>query len=177
MCARISRLKCFPLTNVRRASASDLEACVALACVAAQDRAASEWCEALGRDIDDPERHLVVATTGNGIIGYGRARLFEPQLDAPADTAPRGYYLTGVFVRPERRRNGVGHAITQVRLGWIGERADEAWFFANARNAASIQLHNEFAFEEVTRAFFFPGLAFEGGEGILYRVRLPRQQP
>jgi hypothetical protein len=62
--------------------------------------------------------------------------------------------------------------LTDKRLRWIGERAREAWFFANARNQASIDLHRRFGFEEVSRSFSFPGLAFDGGEGILFRVRL-----
>ena len=98
--------------------------------------------------------------------------MFRPGPDAPADTGPLGYYLTGVFVAPDRRHGGIGTALTQARLDWIGERADAAWFFANARNAASIELHRRFGFEEVSRRFSFPGLTFDGGEGILFRARL-----
>jgi ribosomal protein S18 acetylase RimI-like enzyme len=105
-------------------------------------------------------------------VGYGRARLFEPAPDAPADTVPPGYYLTGLFVLPEQRGRGIGTALTRVRLDWIGERAADAWFFANARNTASIELHRRLGFEEVSRRFSFPGLTFEGGEGILFRLRL-----
>lgn len=115
-----------------------------------------------------------MAEIGQRIIGYGRARLHEPEPEAPADTAPRGYYLTGVFVRPDQRRGGTGAALTQARLDWISGRADDAWFFANARNTTSIELHRRFGFEEVTRRFSFPGLTFDGGEGILFRSRLRR---
>ena len=78
------------------------------------------------------------------IVGYSRARLLEPASDAPPDTVP----------------------------DWIGERAAEAWYFANARSEASIALHRRFGFEEVSRRFSFPGLTFEGGEGILFRILL-----
>jgi hypothetical protein len=78
---------------------------------------------------------------------------------------------------PSRRR---GHANRErpssrsrrARLRWISERADAAWFFANIRNTGSIELHHRFGFEEITRDFSFPGLAFQGGEGILFRARL-----
>ncbi len=126
----------------------------------------------LWREVEDPEHQLLVAEIGDAIAGYGRAGLFEPGPEAPADTAPRGYYLTGVFVHPERRRGGIGAALTRARLEWIGERAEDAWFFANARNGASIELHRRFGFEEVTRRFSFPGATFAGGEGILFRLRL-----
>ena len=81
--------------------------------MAAPERDASEWSDALLRDIRDPEGHLVVADAGGTIVGYGRARLFEPAPDAPADTAPRGYYLTGIFVHPEQRRRGLGEILDQ----------------------------------------------------------------
>jgi ribosomal protein S18 acetylase RimI-like enzyme len=123
------------------------------------------------RELEDAEHHLVVAEIGTAIVGYGRAGLFERAPEAPADTAPRGYYLTGVFVHPDRRRVGIGAALTQARLDWIGERADDAWFFANARNDTSIELHRRFGFEEVTRRFSFPRDTFDGGEGFLFRLR------
>ena len=124
------------------------------------------------RDVESLEHLLVVAETGGAIVGYGRARLFEPAPDAPADTVPRGYYLSGVFVVPEARGCGIGTALTQARLDWIGRRAAHAWFFANAHNTASIELHRPFGFEEISRRFSFPGLVFEGGEGILFSARL-----
>jgi ribosomal protein S18 acetylase RimI-like enzyme len=129
------------------------------------------WRTVLRREVEDPEHRLVVAEIGDAIVAYGRAGLFEPAPEAPADTAPRGYYLTGIFVHPDQRRGGIGAALTQARLEWIGERADDAWFFANARNVASLELHRRFGFEEVTRRFSFPGATFDGGEGILFRVR------
>jgi ribosomal protein S18 acetylase RimI-like enzyme len=157
---------------IRSAESSDLEACTALAVQAAAG-GAELWREALTRDVERPEHHLVVAAIDDQVVGYGRLRMFEPESDAPPDTAPRGYYLTGVFVHPDRRRQGLAAALTEARLRWISERADEAWYFANARNSASIDLHRRFGFEEVTRRFSFSGLTFEGGEGILFRARLP----
>jgi ribosomal protein S18 acetylase RimI-like enzyme len=147
-----------------------------LALLAAAERNAAVWRESLQRDIEEAERLLVVAEAGDAIAGYGRARIFEPDARPPSDTAPEWYYLTGVFVVPDQRRSGIGAGLTQARLRWIRERADEAWFFANARNAASIELHRRFGFEEVTRDFSFPKLTFEGREGILYRLRLDQSE-
>jgi len=164
---------------VRAAEPSDTEAFVELALDAAAERQIARnahfWRGAFARDIEDPERSLVVAVSRAEIVGYARAHLFEPEPDAPSNTAPRGYYLFGLFVRPDRRRTGLGAALTDARLRWISERADEAWFFTNARNTASIELHHRFGFEEITHHFSFPGLTFEGGEGILFRARLDRE--
>jgi ribosomal protein S18 acetylase RimI-like enzyme len=155
-----------------REGGGDIEGCVALAVLAAPERNSSEWRDSLERDLVSPEHLLVVAEARGAIVGYGRARSFQPGPDAPADTGPLGYYLTGVFVAPDRRHGGIGTALTRARLDWIGQRADTAWFFANARNAASIELHGRFGFEEVRRRFSFAGLTFDGGEGILFRARL-----
>lgn len=160
--------------SIRDGREADLEGCVALARLAAPERSSADWRDALARDLAQSERHLVVAESPNGVIGYGRARLFEPASNAPADTAPPGYYLTGVFVVPGERGSGIGSALTQARIDWIRERAADAWFFANARNAASIELHGRLGFEEVTRHFSFPSLTFEGGEGILFRLLFDR---
>ena len=56
-----------------------------------------------------------------------------------------------------------------VALALLATREHAA---ANARNTASIELHERFGFEEITRRFSFPGLTFKGGEGILFRLRL-----
>jgi ribosomal protein S18 acetylase RimI-like enzyme len=157
---------------IRIGEAADIEECAALARIAAPERTANDLAEGLLRDVEHPEHQLIVAATDEAIVGYGRARLFEPTPGAPAETAPRGYYLTGVFVRSDRRRCGIATAITEARLDWISERSADAWFFANARNNASIELHRRLGFEEITRHFFFPGLTFEGGEGILFRLRM-----
>jgi GNAT superfamily N-acetyltransferase len=106
------------------------------------------------------------------VVGYGRASLLEG-----LDRAPEGYYLAGVFVRPDARRASIGGALTEARLRWIAERANEAWSFANARNVASLALHRRFGFEEVTRDFAVPGVTFGGGEGILFRLRLAGLPP
>ena len=155
---------------IREGLVGDVDRCVQLARLAAPERGSSEWGQALRRDLESAVHLLVVAEAEGGIVGYGRARLFEQGPDAPSDSAPSGYYLTGVFVVPEQRGNGIGTGLTRMRLDWIRQRAAEAWFFANARNTASIALHRELGFEEVSRRFSFPGLTFDGGEGILFRL-------
>jgi hypothetical protein len=55
-------------------------------------------------------------------------------------------------------------------MAWVFERAPDVWFFANARNRASLNLDAELGFVEVTRNFVFPGVSFDGGVGVLGRA-------
>ena len=161
-----------PTFLVRHAWSDDVPSCVSLALLTSPGTDAAVWRESLLEDIDGSDRLLVVAERADEVIGYGRVLLFVPGADAPPDIAPPGYYLMGLAVHPDHRRQGVGAALIRARLDWISERANEAWYFANARNAASIALHEPFRFDEATRSFFYPRVDFDRGEGILFRVRL-----
>lgn len=116
---------------------------------------------------------ILVAEHDGRLTAFAKASVFSPAADAPANTAPPGWYLSGVIVVPEYRRRGIGRRLTQARLGWIGERASRAFYFTNARNQVSIDLHRDLGFVEVTRDFTFPGVTFEGGSGILFMTALP----
>ena len=112
---------------------------------------------------------LLVAERDGAIAGFGKAAFFTPAVGAPANSAPEGWYLTGVVVDPAHRRHGVGAALTVARLERLealGARA--VYYFANAQNRVSVDLHRAYGFEEVTRDFHHPGATFEGGVGILF---------
>ena len=66
------------------------------------------------------------------------------------EEAPKGFYLLGVVVDESFRRQGIGHVLTQMRLDWIRGRADQAYYFANAANEPTIDLHERFGFREVS---------------------------
>ena len=126
------------------------------------------------RDIAGEDRLLLVATVGGELAGFARATRWQrPRGKLPENIAPSGWYLLGVIVRDRWRRHGLALELTRVRLGWIGERADEAYYFSNARHRASIDLHEQLGFVEMTRDFTFPDASFADGEGILFRVDLP----
>lgn len=115
---------------------------------------------------------LLCARVGPRVLGYAKVARFAPGPGAPPNAAPPGWYLAGVVVDPEFRRRGVATALTGARLRWIAAKAREAYYFANATNRVSIALHEGFGFVEVTRDFWFPEVAFEGGVGILFRCEL-----
>jgi ribosomal protein S18 acetylase RimI-like enzyme len=128
------------------------------------------------RHVEDPEICLLVAEVGGAVVGFGRAARFDRPAGAPTDTAPAGWYLFGVIVRDAWRRHGIGSRLTDARLDWITDRDTAAWYVTNARNAASIAMHQRLGFVEVTRECSFPGSTFQPGAGVLCRMTLPREE-
>ena len=112
---------------------------------------------------------LVVAREGGDPRDHRARFIREAGPNSPVG-CPTGWYLAGVIVAMTARRRGVGRSLTQRRLAWIQARASEAFYFVNARNLASIDLHAAFGFQEVTRDFRVPGVTFSGGERILFRL-------
>ena len=112
---------------------------------------------------------VLVAEFEGEVIGFGKAKRVDSE-----DASPAGWYLSGVVVDPDYRRRGAGRLLTAARLKWISERSRCAYFFANARNRVSIELHERFGFQEIARGPGFAGVSFTGGEGILFRAELSR---
>lgn len=164
---------------VRSAVAADVPRWAAM--LAAHDgRAEREHRERLRRRLHERRGCMLVAEVpGPVLAGAGRVVWLEPGGggDGPAGAAPAGWYLVGLVVDPAHRRAGIGEALTRARLAWVLERAGEAWYFANAANRASLDLHARLGFVEVTRDFTIPGVEFEGGVGVLGRHRATRAPP
>lgn len=131
-------------------------------------RTAEDWERAIDKTLEG-ERQLLVAEIDGMIGGFAQAHHLD---EHPVDHAPAGYHLTGVTVLPAYRRAGLARGFTLARLEWIQERADEAWYFAAAENAASIRMHLQLGFTEVGRAPSIHGVEFEAGEGVLFRRAL-----
>lgn len=158
---------------ISEATTQDVAGCVALAALVS-DGTNAEWSALFRHSIEQADRYLVVARTGNEVIGYGRTAWFEPGAQAPANAAPAGYYLIGLVVDPQWRRRGVASAIMQARLAWVAERASEAWYFADVNNSVSIELHERAGFSTVTNDFWFPTVTDGDGSHLLGRVQLQR---
>jgi GNAT superfamily N-acetyltransferase len=119
-----------------------------------------------------PDDLWLAAEVDGRVVGYGKVAYLQPPPDSPPNAAPAGFYLGGVTVARAFRRRGIAHELTLRRLQWIARRAEEAYYFANAQNRASIDLHARFGFTEITRDFVVPGVSFTGGVGILFRAKL-----
>jgi ribosomal protein S18 acetylase RimI-like enzyme len=152
---------------LRPATADDIEDLLAFDMTLVV-RTREDWAAAIDK-AEAGERLLLVAQLNGAIVGFGQAHRLD---EHPVDHAPSGWYLTGVTVLPGHRRTGLGHDLTAARIDWMAERTDVAWYFANARNAASIDLHARLGFVEVSRCASIHGIAFAGGEGVLFRREL-----
>jgi len=87
---------------------------------------------------------------------------------------PGGYYLPGVIVDPAHRGHGIGGLLVRARIDFAWSAGAPAlYYFANSRNATTIALHAKFGFREIQRPFQFPGVEFEDGVGVLFRLEPP----
>jgi len=163
--------------QVRRALPRDVEALVELTIARSggthEDLKASYDRETTGR-FSEEENRLWVAQYAADTIAFGRCRWIDSPPEAPPKHIPEGWYLGGVIVTESLRRRGVARQLTAARLLDLSQNAGEVFYFVNARNRPSIDLHSEFGFVEVTRDFEFPRVSFTGGEGILFRLDLER---
>ncbi len=163
-------------TSVRRFESGDFERCAGLLAARSGwslDRARRSVGRWRGHGTDD--QIVVVAERDATVHGYGRANRLDP--GAGGGTGPAGWFLTGLVVAPESRRHGIGQLLTRARLAQLVGLSDEAWYFANERNIVSIDLHARFGFRPYTRDFQIPGVCFEDGAGILFRLALPESTP
>jgi ribosomal protein S18 acetylase RimI-like enzyme len=151
--------------SVRPAGPADAVALARLSEAAEGDAVA-----AVERDLERSTSHVVVAEEAGTVVGFGRVRYVDPE--RAGDDVPAGWYLMGLVVEPAARRRGHGLALVRSRLDWIAERSSEAWYVANASNAASIALHDRAGFRIVRAIAAFPGIEFSGGRGVLGRADL-----
>jgi RimJ/RimL family protein N-acetyltransferase len=153
--------------EIRAAVDADLDACARIQAESGEPGTPGKGLAVLRKTLTRPDRWLWVAARGGEIEGYARLTRTHP---APAPDVPAGFYLGGVTVARRARRRGIGLALTRARLEYaFGELgATCVWYFANARNHASIALHAKLGFQEVRRPFDYPGVRYEGGVGVLF---------
>ncbi|MDF1799819.1 MAG: GNAT family N-acetyltransferase [Planctomycetota bacterium] len=122
------------------------------------------------------------------VVGYGTLFVFtaelreragrdlglDPAAQGDGQLAPVGWYLGGLVVARAARRGGLGRALTAARLAALDAAGvTEVRFTANARNSATLALHEPFGFQVEARNPRMSGLAFSGGEGLLLLRRKP----
>jgi len=157
---------------VREATDADVPAAAALLALREGD-ADPDWETRLRFWLASDHRVFVAQRAGE-IVGYARLAWQTPGANGGRN-APDGFYFSGIFVHPAHRRRGIGRALTLARAQWTAQRRERAFFVVNAANHASMDLHRELGFREVSRDFDFPGITFTGGEGVLFEADPSRQ--
>jgi ribosomal protein S18 acetylase RimI-like enzyme len=107
------------------------------------------WHERFVSDLHNPDRRFFVAESNGAIVGYGHSVRHERALDARPDASPSGYFLSGLLVAPNRRRDGIGTRLTLARLEVLRNLTDVIYYMAEPSNEASINLHRRLGFVEV----------------------------
>ena len=145
---------------------TDTEVCAQLA-ANREGMDLSVWSLHFRRLLDDPSEMVLVARLEESVVGYGKASFLEPSQQG-GHGASEGWCLTGLGVDPRARRRGVGRQLVQARLDALAALGvHQVWYFANARNRVSLELHSHLGFREISRDFSIPGVVFEGGVGVM----------
>ena len=89
------------------------------------------------------------------------------------DSSPQVWMVAGLVVLPTVRRRHIGQKLLMETLDAAkGRGAERVLSIINARNRASITLHEKVGFIEVDRGPRFAGVSFEGGVGVLLSKEL-----
>ncbi|WP_052462636.1 GNAT family N-acetyltransferase [Nigerium massiliense] len=149
---------------VRPGVDADLAICGSL-CAQREGGDPQAWAERLSRACEGRVA-LFVAEVDGAVVGFGKVAHLTPEGDG-GHGAPDGWYLGGVVVAPQLRRRGIGRALTRARCAWVWERDETVYYLVNENNRASLDLHRELGFSEISRDFHVPGVMFSGGAGLL----------
>ena len=106
------------------------------------------------------------------VVAFARACHKRPTKERPLGDMPEAWILGGVIVDPPHRRLGIAHELVRARLEWLAERTNECFYAASVQNRVTIELHEQFGFEEIKRDIEHPGVGFTGGVGALFRTEL-----
>ena len=109
---------------------------------------------------------LLVAEKGSVPVGWCGIQKHPIRPDAEPE-----WLVAGLTVVPDLRRRGIAARLLRGVIDATAESAPNESIFSviNARNPASIDLHEKLGFVEVDRAASFAGIDFTGGEGVLLR--------
>ena len=107
------------------------------------------------------------------LIAYAGARSYNPASDEnmynTTELLPEGWYLRGIKVHPDRRRQGLARELTIRRIKWLAERSNHIFVFLDDENKVSLPMYFELGFKEKSRGWNFSDehRISKGTQGIL----------
>jgi ribosomal protein S18 acetylase RimI-like enzyme len=151
------------VADIRAAVPGDLEACAGLI-VRHEGGEPTRWRNAFANYLATPDHCSLVAVQNELVIGYGRSQHCDADAVEARPSLPAGWYLSGLVVSEDHRREGIGIALCKARIAWVAARAADVWFFTNVQNVRSRELHRRAGFREVAH---FQSTEIDGGQGVL----------
>lgn len=109
------------------------------------------------------------------LISYAGARYYDQLLDenmyGTNDLLPSGWYLRGIRVHPDWRRNGIARKMTIKRLEWLSKRSKQIYVFLDDENKISLPMYYELGFKEQSRGWTFSDTKRKT-QGILLKLEI-----
>jgi len=149
--------------SIREAMDSDVDQCARLIA----DHQAGDfatWRTRFIGDLHNENRKFLIAVSNESVLGYGHSVLHERAIDADSVSSPAGYFLSGLLVAPNHRREGIGTLLTRARLEALPSQTQAVYYLADPSNEATIGLHRRLGFVEVRP------VVREGVRFLLYRL-------
>ena len=133
---------------IRKATSNDMVACALLI----SDHVSGdleEWQSQFEQDLANPQRLFLVATVDDSVVGYGHTTFHSETLEDEAKSIPAGYFLSGLLISPEHRRQGLGELLTVARIDEMRRVANVIYYRAEPDNLATIELHSRLGFQRI----------------------------
>ena len=144
--------------QIRPAETGDLEAL----CTLSDPPRGVDWVRSALLHAQAPTKPAVwlVACVDGERVGQARLGWFPGRVDPswPATCLDAGWYLLGVYVRPDLRRQGIGRALTEARIEHArAQGAPWVRYWRTETNLASAATHRSWNFRRLDRPWWFPG--------------------
>ena len=133
--------------------------------------------------LQDEDRALVMLAINEQkkVVGWALTLLITSK--GSKDRSLDGWYLMGVMVHPQFRRQGIGQQLTRRRIKWLESRTRKVRYFTQADNDIARGLHDKFEFKAVCMVDSIAGISFGTNERMVFeldlrkRKRTPSSQP
>jgi ribosomal protein S18 acetylase RimI-like enzyme len=86
-----------------------------------------------------------------------------------------GWYLMGVMVHPDFRRQGIARQLTRRRIRWLESRTRKVRYFTHEDNDIARALHDKFDFKAVCLVDEIAGIKFGKDERMVFELDISKR--